>query len=156
MEDKGKGRGRGRGKGKGKGKGRGKGKAKAKAKAQATKPSPKKPSPKAKASSSKRTKKAPEEISEERSKDQETASKRRKSKESKGDDKAVADGVADADSNLTWARRRRPKSEFGALKWDTLKAVFNEDIRPSLTYPSIHEDHFCPKKGHLCFTNQII
>ena len=43
-------------------------------------------------------------------------------------------------SNVTWARRRRPTNEAGALKWDTLKAVFATDIRPSLTYASVHED----------------
>lgn len=39
----------------------------------------------------------------------------------------------------TWARRRRPKTTEGALKWDTLRAVFIEQIKPHLSAVSVHE-----------------
>ena len=42
----------------------------------------------------------------------------------------------------TFARRRRPKTQ--PLKWDTLKGVFNAEIRPTLVNKgigaSLHED----------------
>ena len=144
----GKGKGRGRGKkGKGKGKGRGRGNG------GNSKPSPKKAAPKAKASASKGKVKTPQvEISGERTKDKEKVdTKRRKTEESEAKG-AVDDGSS---GNVTWARRRRPKSEFGAIKWDTLKAVFTEHIRPRLTYSSAHEDNFSPKTGHFCFTKPL-
>ena len=40
----------------------------------------------------------------------------------------------------TFARRNRPKTEFGGLKWDTLQKVFNDRIRPSVSSQSTHQD----------------
>ena len=40
----------------------------------------------------------------------------------------------------TFARRRRPNSDAGALKWDALRTVFNEYIKPQLASYSAHED----------------
>lgn len=41
----------------------------------------------------------------------------------------------------TWARRSRPKSSAGALKWDTLKAIFIQDVKPCLrSNVSVHEE----------------
>ena len=50
---------------------------------------------------------------------------------------------ADVVEAKTWARRSRPKSSAGALKWDTLKAVFIRDVRPCLrSNVSAHEEWF--------------
>ena len=41
---------------------------------------------------------------------------------------------------LCFARRRCPTTEAGKLKWNTLKKVFQEQIKPKLTKFSSHED----------------
>ena len=43
-------------------------------------------------------------------------------------------------SEKTFARRRCPKTVFGAAKFEAIKAAFVEDIRPLLTVFSQHED----------------
>lgn len=53
-------------------------------------------------------------------------------------------------TNQTWARRRRPKTSQGALKWDTLRHVFLSEIKPVLAATSapcsMHEDQFAKTK----------
>ena len=52
----------------------------------------------------------------------------------------------------TWARRRRPQTGPGMLKWDTLRNVFIKDIRPLLTSCiSYHEDRVSQNMPHICF-----
>ena len=40
----------------------------------------------------------------------------------------------------TFARRRRPNTDAGALKWETLRTVFIDRIKPCLSTFSVHED----------------
>ena len=79
----------------------------------------------------KRLKKAPVQVSEAKKK----PSKRPRSNlEGSEVEKKEEEGFP-----TTWARRRRPKTEQGALKWDTLRAVFIEHIKPHLSAISVHE-----------------
>lgn len=55
-------------------------------------------------------------------------------------DKTGSSSATSPPMNSTWARRRRPKTEDGALKWDTLRSIFISNIRPSLSKSSTHED----------------
>lgn len=65
----------------------------------------------------------------------------KKAKTEKG---AAGPSMSEKDSEglpKTWARRRRPKTEAGALKWDTLRAVFISDVQRALSSKvSSHED----------------
>ena len=50
-------------------------------------------------------------------------------------------GDGDGHPSKTFARRFRPTTESGQLKWDTLRCVFQETIRPRLSGRfSFHED----------------
>ena len=54
----------------------------------------------------------------------------------------------------TWARRRRPQSGPGMLKWDTLRDVFISDVRPYLTSCiSYHEDWFSQNASQYFFAS---
>lgn len=55
---------------------------------------------------------------------------------------AVPPRIKDPTLNLTktFARRKRPNSDAGVLKWETLRVVFNEYIKPQLASYSVHED----------------
>ena len=159
-----KGKGRKKGKGRGKGRGNGRGKGRGHGKEEVTPPEKSEPLPKRKTSadpkakSSKRVKidstnPSPVEPSEQ---PEVPASKPKRARRAKATVDEVPDGKdgkmnqgeqpeepeepAPVSKPSTWARRRRPKSEAGALKWDTLRAVFTEVIRPHLSVFSAHED----------------
>lgn len=155
---KGKGKGRGRGRGKGRGRGRGnnsaspKPKAASKRKAAAPiettvaekvacmeKPVLEEPSEPRKAIKETKTKKP--KIVESGESDKPVRRKRVHDKVAKATDDDDAKKPSPASSTRsTWARRKRPTTHDGGLKWDTLRMVFTKDIQPKLTAYSAHED----------------
>ena len=50
-------------------------------------------------------------------------------------------------SPACFARRKCPNTKWGKMKWQALKRVFKEDIRPKLTKYSSHEDTCKYSKG---------
>eukprot|EP00435_Cladocopium_sp_Y103_P049201 s815_g14.t1 len=44
------------------------------------------------------------------------------------------------DGPATFARRARPRSDYGKMKWDNLKAIFNSMIKEKVVSPSKRED----------------
>ena len=137
MRKKPKGKGKGRGKGKGKGKGRGKGKAKKAA-------SPKKPSkakkpetngPRAESAGSEPAKKPKRKAKEESvGKD---VSKRKDTEKEVNEPKKKR--VRNPGGSVTFARRYKPSSSFGAAKWDAIRNAFVAEIKPLLNKFSEHE-----------------
>lgn len=135
-------------KGKGKGKGRG-GKGKGKGKGKVKKPtSTKKPG---------KAKKTEKEQSLEGSAGSEPTKKhKRKSKEADvgkdvSEGKETEEGgeapkkpkrVRNPGGSVTFARRYKPSSSFGAAKWDAIRNAFVAEIKPHLSKFSEHEDHF--------------
>lgn len=150
-------KGKGKGKGRGKGKGKGKGKTKNKGKGAV---SPKKPqkkvTPKKKAS--------PKTKHESSTEDQEPLAKKPRTRKPKVEGTTIPDEpcppptssaakpkperkksvenpkVKESSPPKTFARRARPISSPGNLKWDAIRAAFNEEIRPHVVKPSVHED----------------
>lgn len=67
------------------------------------------------------------------------------------DKKAIASDVspdgspddrdAKVDTRKCFAKRYRPSTEIGALKFDGLRKAFQDVIKPQLTYATKHEDH---------------
>ena len=60
-------------------------------------------------------------------------------KKQKGQHPEVVEAV-DGGAAKTFARRRRPSTVAGSMKWDTLRSVFNDRIRPNVPSPSTKED----------------
>lgn len=58
----------------------------------------------------------------------------------KKEPKEVAKKARGGDGPATFARRAYPRSDYGKMKWDNLKAIFNSMIRAKVVQPSKRED----------------
>ena len=59
----------------------------------------------------------------------------------------MSGGEVKADTRKCFARRYRPSTLMGALKFDALRKAFQEVIRPKLTYATKHEARHDTSRG---------
>ena len=69
-----------------------------------------------------------------------SSEKKSRASRSEKDPKEAAKKARTGDGPATFARRAYPRSDYGKMKWDNLKAIFNSMIRAKVVQPSKRED----------------